>query len=132
MLENIQKDSLDLLRALIRIQSFSKEEDRTANLIAQFLEERGVKIDRKLNNVWAYNLHFDESKPTLLLNSHHDTVKPNSGYTRDPYDAAIEGDKLFGLGSNDAGGCLVSLIGTFLYYYAQSDLKYNICFQYLR
>ena len=67
------------------------------------------------------------AKPTLLLNSHHDTVKPNSGYTRDPYDAAIEGDKLFGLGSNDAGGCLVSLIGTFLYYYEQENLKYNIC-----
>lgn len=127
LLENIKKESLDLLRALIRIQSFSKEEDRTANLIAQFLEERGVKTYRKLNNVWAYNQHFDPAKPTLLLNSHHDTVKPNSGYTRDPYDAAIEGDKLFGLGSNDAGGCLVSLIGTFLYYYPQSDLKYNIC-----
>ena len=63
----------------------------------------------------------------MLLNSHHDTVKPNSGYTRDPYDAAIEGDKLFGLGSNDAGGCLVSLIGTFLNYYEQEGLKYNIC-----
>lgn len=127
MLENIQKESLELLRALIRIQSFSKEEDRTANLIAQFLEERGVKTHRKMNNVWAYNLHFDPAKPTLLLNSHHDTVKPNSGYTRDPYDAAIEGDKLFGLGSNDAGGCLVSLIGTFMYYYAQEGLSYNIC-----
>src|SRR4051794_11169903 len=126
-LENIQKESLDLLRQLIRIQSFSKEEDRTANLIAQFLEERGIKTQRKMNNVWAYNKHFDASKPTVLLNSHHDTVKPNSGYTRDPYDAAIEGDKLFGLGSNDAGGCLVSLIGTFLYYYEQENLKYNIC-----
>jgi acetylornithine deacetylase len=123
LLENIQKESLDLLRQLIRIHSFSKEEDRTANLIAQFLEERGVKTQRKMNNVWAYNKHFDAAKPTLLLNSHHDTVKPNSGYTRDPYDAAIEGDKLFGLGSNDAGGCLVSLIGTFLYYYEQEGLK---------
>lgn len=127
MLENIKKEILDLLQKLIRIQSFSKEEDQTAALIAQFLGERGVQIHRKLNNVWAYNKHFDPSKPTLLLNSHHDTVKPNSGYTRNPYDAAIEGDKLFGLGSNDAGGCLVSLIGTFLYYYEQEDLNYNIC-----
>jgi acetylornithine deacetylase len=63
----------------------------------------------------------------LLLNSHHDTVKPNSGYTRDPYDAIVEDDKLFGLGSNDAGGCLVSLIGTFLYFYDQEELSYNIC-----
>lgn len=127
MLENIKKEILDLLQKLIRIQSFSKEEDQTADLIAQFLEEHGVQIHRKLNNVWAYNKYFDPTKPTLLLNSHHDTVKPNSGYTRNPYDAAIEGDKLFGLGSNDAGGCLVSLIGTFLYYYEQEDLNYNIC-----
>lgn len=118
---------LDLLRKLIQIQSFSKEEDQTAELIATFLKERGVPIHRKMNNVWAYNQHFDPAKPTLLLNSHHDTVKPNSGYTRNPYDAAIEGDKLFGLGSNDAGGCLVSLIGTFLYFYPQTELSYNIC-----
>ena len=127
MLEQIQKEALDLLQQLIRIQSFSKEEDQTADLIAQFLQERGVKTFRKLNNIWAYNQHFDPAKPTLLLNSHHDTVKPNSGYTRNPYDAAIEGDQLFGLGSNDAGGCLVSLIGTFLYFYPQTELSYNIC-----
>ena len=127
MIEKLIKESLELLRNLIRTQSFSKEEDKTANLIAEFLEERGVKIHRKMNNVWAYNQHFDPTKPTLLLNSHHDTVKPNSGYTRDPYDAAIEDDKLFGLGSNDACGCLVSLLGTILYFYAQKDLQYNIC-----
>ncbi len=127
MIEKLIKESLELLRNLIRTQSFSKEEDKTANLIAEFLEERGVRIHRKMNNVWAYNQHFDPAKPTVLLNSHHDTVKPNSGYSRDPYDAAIEDDKLFGLGSNDAGGCLVSLIGTFLYFYTQKDLKYNIC-----
>ncbi len=127
MIEKLIKESLELLRNLIRTQSFSKEEDKTANLIAEFLEERGVRIHRKMNNVWTYNQHFDPAKPTVLLNSHHDTVKPNSGYSRDPYDAAIEGDKLFGFGSNDAGGCLVSLIGTFLYFYTQKDLKYNIC-----
>ena len=127
MIEKLIKESLELLRNLIRTQSFSKEEDKTANLIAEFLEERGVRIHRKMNNVWTYNQHFDPAKPTVLLNSHHDTVKPNSGYSRDPYDAAIEDDKLFGLGSNDAGGCLVSLIGTFLYFYTQKDLKYNIC-----
>ena len=127
MIAQLQKDSLELLKKLISIQSFSKEEDKTADAIEQFLQDRGIKTNRKLNNIWAYNKHFDASKPTLLLNSHHDTVKPNSGYTRDPYDAAIEGDKLFGLGSNDAGGCLVSLIGTFLYYYEQEGVKYNIC-----
>ena len=127
MIAQLQKDSLELLKKLISIQSFSKEEDKTADAIEQFLQDRGIKTNRKLNNIWAYNKHFDANKPTLLLNSHHDTVKPNSGYTRDPYDAAIEGDKLFGLGSNDAGGCLVSLIGTFLFYFEQEGLKYNIC-----
>ena len=127
MIAQLQKDSFELLKKLISIQSFSKEEDKTADAIEQFLQERDIKTHRKLNNIWAYNKYFDERKPTLLLNSHHDTVKPNSGYTRDPYDAAVEDDKLFGLGSNDAGGCLVSLIGTFLYFYDQEDLSYNIC-----
>ncbi|MCO5936300.1 M20 family metallo-hydrolase [Mucilaginibacter sp. RB4R14] len=119
--------ALQLLQQLISIQSFSKEEDRTADLIDQVLQQHGVKTHRKLNNIWAWNRHFDERKPTILLNSHHDTVKPNSGYTRDPYDAKIEDGKLFGLGSNDAGGCLVSLIAVFLYYHDQENLKYNFC-----
>ncbi|MGY4383257.1 acetylornithine deacetylase [Pedobacter sp. UYP24] len=127
MIEQLQKDSLELLKQLIRIQSFSKEEDKTGDVIEQFLQQRDIKTHRKLNNIWAYNKHFDAAKPTVLLNSHHDTVKPNSGYTRDPYDALVEEDKLFGLGSNDAGGCLVSLIGTFLYFYEQEGLNYNIC-----
>ncbi|MGL5945570.1 MAG: M20/M25/M40 family metallo-hydrolase, partial [Sediminibacterium sp.] len=82
--------------------------------------------NRYLNNIWAVNKYFDASKPTILLNSHHDTVKPNKEYTRDPFEAAIVDDKLFGLGSNDAGGCLVSLIACFLYYYEEQNLKYNL------
>ena len=127
MIEQLQKDSIELLKELITIQSFSKEEDKTADAIEQFLQQRGIKTQRKLNNVWAYNKNFDAAKPTLLLNSHHDTVKPNSGYTRDPYAPTVEDGKLYGLGSNDAGGCLVSLIATFLYYNDQADLTYNIC-----
>lgn len=127
MIAQLQKDSLALLKQLISIQSFSREEDKTADTIEQFLQQRNIKTNRKLNNIWAYNKHFDAAKPTLLLNSHHDTVKPNSGYTRDPYDAATEDGKLYGLGSNDAGGCLVSLIATFLYYYEVEGLAYNIC-----
>jgi len=127
MIEQLQNESLELLKQLIAIQSFSKEEDKTADLIEQFLQQRNIQTYRNLNNIWAYNKHFDAAKPTLLLNSHHDTVKPNSGYTRDPYDAAVEDGKLYGLGSNDAGGCLVSLIATFLYYYDQENLNYNIC-----
>ncbi|TKC55842.1 M20/M25/M40 family metallo-hydrolase [Pedobacter hiemivivus] len=127
MIAGLQKDSLELLKQLISIQSFSREEDKTADAIEFFLQQRGIKTNRKLNNIWAYNKHFDSAKPTLLLNSHHDTVKPNTGYTRNPYDAAVEDGKLYGLGSNDAGGCLVSLIATFLYYYDQEGLNYNIC-----
>lgn len=127
MIPQLQEDSLELLKKLISIQSFSKEEINTADAIEQFLNERSVQTHRKLNNVWAYNLHFDAAKPTILLNSHHDTVKPNPGYTRDPYAADVEEGKLYGLGSNDAGGCLVSLIATFLHYHAQENLAYNLC-----
>ncbi|MCL6523912.1 MAG: M20 family metallo-hydrolase [Thermoflavifilum sp.] len=119
---------IELLRQLIATPSFSREEDRTATLIAQFLESFHVPVQRHLNNVWAINAGFDPTKPGILLNSHHDTVKPNPAYTRDPFDPAIEGDKLFGLGSNDAGGCLVSLIAAFLHFYAQPDLPYNLIF----
>jgi acetylornithine deacetylase len=116
-----------LLQQLIMIPSFSKEEGLTADLIEKYLGDKGVRTHRKMNNVWAFNLHFDKSKPTILLNSHHDTVKPNSGYTREPFDGKIEDGKLYGLGSNDAGGCLVSLIHTFLYFYEQQNLDYNFC-----
>lgn len=123
----LSQQALQLLQQLISIPSFSKEEDRTADLIDQILQQHGVTTHRKLNNIWAWNKFFDAAKPTILLNSHHDTVKPNSGYTRDPYDAKIEDGKLYGLGSNDAGGCLVSLIAVFLYFYDKEDLKYNFC-----
>ena len=120
-------EAVSLLKQLISIPSFSRQEEGTADLLEQFLIEKGVKIHRKLNNIWAFNKYFDASRPTILLNSHHDTVKPNPGYTRDPFEASVEDGKLFGLGSNDAGGCLVSLIAVFLYFYKQADLSYNFC-----
>ncbi|SDM19275.1 acetylornithine deacetylase [Daejeonella rubra] len=120
-------DSLDLLQNLISLPSISKEEALTAEAIDVFLQDRGVKTHRKENNIWAFNKYYDASKPTILLNSHHDTVKPNPGYTRDPFAADIEDGKLFGLGSNDAGGCLVSLIAAFLHFHEQENLKYNLC-----
>jgi len=120
-------EALNLLQQLINIPSFSREESATADMIEDFLTKRGVKTHRKMNNIWAYNRYFDAAKPTILLNSHHDTVKPNSGYTRDPFEAKIEDGKLYGLGSNDAGGPLVSLIATFLYFHDRDNLKYNFC-----
>jgi len=122
----LKAEAIGLLKQLISIPSFSKEEDNSADLIEQFLQRKGIKTLVHLNNIWASNKFFDENKPTILLNSHHDTVKPNKGYTLDPFTPIEKDGKLFGLGSNDAGGALVALIATFLYYYSESNLKYNL------
>ena len=124
-IEELQDDAITLLQRIISIPSFSMEENIIADAIADYLQSYEVPVERHLNNVWAVNKHFDLSKPTFLLNSHHDTVKPNSGYTIDPFQPQIIDGKLFGLGSNDAGGCLVSLLACFLYFYSK-ELKYNL------
>lgn len=125
-IQNLKNEAIELLQKLIAVPSFSKEEDKTAAVIADFLTAKGIPVNRSGNNVWARNKHFDPAKPTLLLNSHHDTVKPNPGYTRNPFQAEIIDGKLYGLGSNDAGGPLVSLIATFVYFYDVPGLSYNI------
>ena len=127
MIDSLTTKAVTLLKTLIEIPSFSKEEDKTADVIADFLTAEGVTIYRELNNVWAYNKYYDANKPTILLNSHHDTVRPNKDYTRDPFKATVEDGKLYGLGSNDAGGCLVSLIAVFLQYYHEEYMEYNLC-----
>lgn len=119
-------DAIDLLEALIATPSLSREEGPTAELIAAYLTRQGIVSERVGHNVWTKNRHFDTRKPTLLLNSHHDTVKPNASYTRDPFTPTIADGKLYGLGSTDAGGCLVSLLGTFVYFYNRTDLAYNL------
>lgn len=124
--ENKEKFIL-LLKKMIKITSFSREEGETADVIELFFSENDIKIERSDNNIWAYNYFFDEKKPTILLNSHHDTVKPNSDYTRDPFSADEQDGKLFGLGSNDAGASAVSLIATFLHFYKEKEMKYNLC-----
>src|SRR5690606_19013961 len=95
--------------------------------IERNLQQRGVRTFRKLNYVWTYNKFFDVGKPTILLNSHHDSVKPNTVYTRNPFSPDIADGKPSGLGSNDAGGCLVSLIAAFLHVYAEEGLQYYFC-----
>ena len=122
----LQADAINLLKELIATPSFSKEEDNSSAVIKRFLETHHVKPDQWLYNIWAKNKYFDQDKPTILLNSHHDTVKPNKGYTLDPFSPLEKDGKLFGLGSNDAGGCLVSLLALFLYFYDKENLKYNI------
>lgn len=122
----LQRDAVGLLKELIATPSFSKEEEKTAGIIAKFFAKRNIAATWVGNNLFALNKHFDEQKPTILLNSHHDTVKPNPQYTKDPFSPIEEDGKLYGLGSNDAGGSLVSLIATFLYFYDRPDLKYNL------
>ena len=120
--------AVSLLKQLISTPSFSKEENDTAELIVAFFDENGIPCKRVGNNIYAKNITYDESKPSVLLNSHHDTVKPNKGYTLDPFTPVEKDGMLFGLGSNDAGGCLVSLMATFLYYYNRIDLNHNVVF----
>lgn len=119
------QQAIQLLQNLISTPSFSREEDKTGTIIETFLKKRGITTHRQGNNIWAKNAHFSDKLPTILLNSHHDTVKPVKAWTRDPFAADIVEGKLFGLGSNDAGGCLVSLLATFCHFYA-TQLPYNL------
>ena len=126
---NISFDDITrLLQELIKHSSYSKEEAQTAEIIESFFKNLNISVQRKKNNVWARNLHYDVQKPNVLLNSHHDTIRPRSDWTRDPFLPSIEDGKIFGLGSNDAGGPLVCLIAVFLQLYDRSDLSYNITF----
>jgi len=122
----IVQEALLLLKELIAASSFSTQEDQTASILTKFLGSKGIEHYRAGNNVYARNKFYKEGIPTLLLNSHHDTVKPNKSYTRDPFTPIEQDGKLFGLGSNDAGGALVSLIAAFLHYYENPQLKYNL------
>lgn len=121
----LKKKAVDLLCQLIETQSFSGEEDKTADIIFKFLTDHGATAHRQNNNVWSIHPNFDENKKTILLNSHHDTVKFGSSWTYDPLKATIEGDKLVGLGSNDAGASAVSLLATYINF-LNDDLPFNL------
>lgn len=108
------KEAVELLQALIATPSTSRDEARTGDLLFAFLADHGAAPERLHNNVWARAEGFDPRRPTLLLNSHHDTVRPAASYTRDPYAPTLEEGRLYGLGSNDAGASVVSLAETFL------------------
>ncbi|HRN74009.1 MAG TPA: M20 family metallo-hydrolase [Ginsengibacter sp.] len=126
-IETLTVDSRELLKQLISIPSLSREEDKTADCLEAFFRKKAINPQRLRNNIWITNKHYSEQKPTLLLNSHHDTVKPNNGYTLNPFEPVEKDGKLFGLGSNDAGGALVSLLAAFLYYY-EEELPFNLIY----
>ncbi len=94
----------------------------------EFLLDEKIAFKTADNNTWAFNKFFSKEKPTILLNSHIDTVKPAKGYTLDPFSPIEEGDQLFGLGSNDAGGPLVALLATFIHFYNRDNLPFNLVF----
>lgn len=119
------EEYISLLCTLISTPSLSGHEDESAFIIEKFLSLHGCNVERIGNNVIARSFLWDQSKPVLLLNSHLDTVKPSVGYTRDPFLPVIEGDLLYGLGSNDAGASVVAMIATFLNF-RESNLPFNI------
>ncbi len=120
--------AIQFLQKLIETPSFSKEESSTVALFVDFFNKNKIPFQRIQNNIWVKNKFFDPLKPTILLNSHHDTVKPNVTYSKNPFEAEISDGKLYGLGSNDAGGALVALLATFLYFYENQNLKFNLIF----
>lgn len=127
LITQLSDEAVELLTRLIKTPSFSREEAATALLIQAFLAAHGVAAKRQKNNVWAYSQPFDAAKPTILLNSHHDTVQPGAGWTGDPFGAVRAGDKLIGLGSNDAGGSVVALLAAFLYFQEKPTAFNLIC-----
>ena len=126
-IEQLSEQAIELLKTLIATQSYSGEEDETAQILSNVLEEFGFTPQRKGNNIWALSQPFDDNKPTFMLNSHHDTVLASSKWTKEPFTPTLEDGKLFGLGSNDAGGPLVSLLATFVYL-SGKEQPYNLIF----
>jgi acetylornithine deacetylase len=127
-IESLQAEAIALLKELIATPSFSKEENDTADLLCAFFARHEIPFARVGNNIYARNKNYHNSRKSILLNSHHDTVRPNKAYSMDPFTPTVKDGKLYGLGSNDAGGCLVSLAAVFLYYYNHEDPKHNIVF----
>lgn len=121
----IATSAIHLLQALIATPSFSREEGGTASLLFDFLQEQSVCPQRHLNNVYSRCARYDAHRPTLLLCSHHDTVRPAAGYTRDPFAPTVEDGKLYGLGSNDAGASVVALTAAYCNFYRQ-PLPFNL------
>lgn len=126
-IDELYYSAVDLLKAMISIPSFSREEQTVADMLEEYIHKMNFRTERKGNNIWIKSPHFSEAKPTVLLNSHIDTVKPVSAWQRDPFGALVEDDKLYGLGSNDAGASVVSLLHAF-FLLTQKVQDYNLIF----
>lgn len=126
-MDEIFYNAVDLLKEMISRPSLSREENDVADFVYEYLLKNGCKPLRKGNNVWVISPNFEESKPTILLNSHIDTVKPVSAWSKDPFSAELDGDLLYGLGSNDAGASVVSLLHAFLVLKDKSQ-SFNLIF----
>ena len=123
------KEALALLKKLIATPSVSRNEKEAADIMEAAIKSYGVTCGRKGNNVWSIEPNFDQTKPTLLLNAHIDTVRPVDSWTRNPYTPSIEGDTLYGLGSNDCGGGLVSLLQVFRHFIEnKTEKEYNLIY----
>lgn len=126
-MDQLYYQAVDLLKSLIAIPSISRDEKVAADFLEQHMLKEGLKPQRHGNNIFVLSSGFDSSLPTLLLNSHIDTVRPNDGWTRDPFTPSEEDDRIYGLGSNDAGASLVSLLAAFIHMDAQPR-SYNMVF----
>ncbi len=113
-IETLVSEAIGLLKSLIAIPSLSREEEQAADFLQNYIEMQGMATGRKGNNIWCLSPMFDLNKPTLLLNSHIDTVKPVNGWRKAPFTPTEENGKIYGLGSNDAGASVVSLLQVFL------------------
>lgn len=129
-MDQLYYDSIDLLKALIATDRVSRHESAAADLVRDFMRDHGLKPTRLFDNVIATIGEYVPTRPSLLLNSHLDTVPAGPGWTRDPHTPDVEGDRLYGLGSNDAGGSLVSLLAVACHLRAHPELHpdYNIIF----
>lgn len=125
--EAMLSEALNLLKVLISTPSMSREEEAAANALQNYMERSGILTNRSGNNVWCVSPQFSLDKPTLLLNSHIDTVKPVSGWQKQPFTPTEVNGKLYGLGSNDAGGSLVCLFQTFCRL-TRKEQPYNLIF----
>lgn len=127
-MDDLYLQSIELLKKLIETPSLSSQETAAANIIREYLQVHQIPFQTIMNNTWCRNQYWDDSKPVVLLNSHIDTVKPVDAWTFDPFKASLHDGKLIGLGSNDAGASLVSLLAVFRYFYPLKNLPFNLIY----